>query len=74
MKHELPELFAEKHHLLRVIKEIYSLDQLLLAEVGEEFVVEDIVGYGFDLVGKNNPMKQIRVLNSKMSEYFQRIN
>jgi len=37
---------------------------------GSIWIVEDIIGYGYDLYSSDNNEFYIRVLNSKMNEYF----
>ena len=70
MKREFPKLFASVKDVLIAKKSIINNDNQKLAEVGDEFIVEEIVEYGFDLKSMSNPQIIIRLLNSELNEYF----
>jgi hypothetical protein len=69
---KLPKLFCEEGTNLISIKEIV-LDNGVIIPVGTKSQVEDIIGYGFDIVvysGTGNQWIDVRIINSQMNEYF----
>lgn len=71
-KNKLPPLFCSKGAKLTLIKELEILDGLKskCIPVGSEFRVDDVVGYGFDLVKIGEEKVELRVINSDMPKYF----
>ena len=77
----LPRLFCKKGTILRLKKDV----ALYLGEDGSQevekrieriskntlFKVNDIVGYGFDLVSLDVRKKEVRFMNSRIPEYFE---
>jgi hypothetical protein len=69
----LPELVCGVGQKLRVRKDI-PLDALChTVYIGEICMVKDIKGYGFDVVTVEEPIMEIRLLNSQMLDYFELI-
>ena len=70
MKRKFPKLFASVKDVLIAKKDIVGNENQKFAKVGDEFIVEKIVEYGFDLKSVKNPEILIRLLNSELKEYF----
>lgn len=72
MKNNLPSLYGAKGDELTLIKQIeLTLDnELIIIEIGAVFKIENIIGYGFDLIRIDGNPIEIRILNSEMSEFF----
>jgi len=69
---KLPELFCDKGTILRLKKNMIVRENgdSKKLPAGSIWIVEDIIGYGYDLYSSDNNEFYIRVLNSKMNEYF----
>lgn len=70
MKKDFPKLFASVKDILILKRNISSSNNEKSAKVGDEFVVDKIVEYGFDLKSIANPEISVRLLNSEVYEYF----
>ena len=77
---ELPKLFCEKGTTLRLKKDFtlpyykeygFEVEKTEHVSKGTLFKVENIVGYGFDLVSLDSKKTEARFINSSMPEYFE---
>lgn len=71
-KNDSPDLYCSKGDILTLIKQIQVSDneKAIVLEIGTAFRVENIIGYGFDLVRIDGNPIEIRILNSEMPEFF----
>jgi hypothetical protein len=74
---KFPEFFCEKGAVLRlkkdmelVTEETEKTGKTIHVPKGVLFRVHNIVGYGFDLVSLDANKQEVRVINSDMSEFF----
>lgn len=72
MKRNLPKLFCAVGDIVILLNPltVQKLNQKIEIQSGTRFIVDNIVGYGFDLIGEIDKDFQIRVLNSEMKNYF----
>jgi hypothetical protein len=70
MNDQMEILFCGIGQHLILKRKVIGSDGNTLSNQGEEFIVEDIIGFGFDLVHALNTELFIRVINSDMDSYF----
>lgn len=70
MEKNFPKLFASVKDRLIAKKEIVGNNNQTIATIGDEFIVVEIVEYGFDLKSVEKPEILIRFLNSELKEHF----
>lgn len=76
MIQNLPKLFCEKGTVLRLKKHIGISENGSKISLlpGTLFQVCDIIGYGFDLVSLDAQKHVIRIMNSEMPDYFEKVD